>query len=213
MAKGMLQRKDISGKEYERWTVIRRNEIGKTSLWLCRCKCGTERLVYQGDLKSGSSKSCGCLTSEVTAARNRTHGKTYSVEYECWSGIKKRCYNENSEAFQWYGARGVKVCDRWLSSFENFLADMGQKPSALHSIERRNTDGDYCPENCYWGTALEQGKNKRNNRLLTARGETFHLSEWSRITGLGITTILRRLARGWSEEDAILLPKKVNQFG
>ena len=211
MVRVNVHAENLSGKKYGRWTVLIHSNKKRQS-WLCRCDCGTEREVFSGDFKSGKSRSCGCIISEVTAKRNLTHGRTFSIEYECWCGIKKRCYNEKSAGFHLYGARGIKVCERWLNSFENFFADMGLKPSPDHSIERKDMNGDYSPENCCWATDLEQGKNKRNNRWLTARGETFHLSEWARKLDVSVTFILNRIKRGWTVEDAVFLPKQPPRF-
>lgn len=104
-----------------------------------------------------------------------------------------------------YGGRGITVCDSWLK-FENFYADMGPRPSMGHSIERGDNDDGYHKDNCRWATRLEQGKNKRNNRIIEAFGKRQHLAEWVRQSGLHHTTILNRLARGWTNEKAVSTP-------
>lgn len=91
--------------------------------------------------------------------------KEYPKEYNSWRGAKKRCYNENNTSYKYYGGRGIQVCDRWLNSFENFLTDMGEKPSSSHSLDRINNDGDYSPDNCRWATSKEQSSNKRPIKL------------------------------------------------
>ena len=96
----------------------------------------------------------------------------YPGECETWYGIKKRCYSKTDQAWQNYGGRGIKVCQRWLDSFALFIQDMGPKPSGKHTIERINNDGDYCPENCRWATRKEQGYNKRTTRKITYQGVT-----------------------------------------
>ena len=124
-----------------------------------------------------------------------------------------RCYNPNVAQYKDYGGRGIRVCERWLGSdgFKNFLADMGTRPSRLHSIERRHNSEGYYPENCYWATRAEQAVNKRNNRLITAKGKTQTLAQWSRETGLHFQTILYRLKHGSTSEESLsleCLPRK-----
>jgi len=120
--------------------------------------------------------------------------------------MRCRCYNENDKGYKNYGARGIKVCARWLESFENFIADMGHKPTPKHSIERMNNNGDYCPENCKWGTRKEQNSNRRNTRRLEYNGENLTVAEWSEKTGMQYETILSRVKKGWSPSDIIGKP-------
>lgn len=122
-----------------------------------------------------------------------------------WSAMKDRCENPRTKNFKDYGGRGIKVCERW-HSFENWFADMGPLPSPGHSIERRDNNGNYEPTNCYWATRAEQAKNKRNNRWLTANGETLHLSEWARRLGTTTGAILHRLKAGWPVRRALSEP-------
>lgn len=119
--------------------------------------------------------------------------------------MRQRCQNPNDRTYKNYGGRGITVCDRWLESFENFYADMGPKPSPKHSIERKDNDGPYSPENCRWATRVEQGRNRRNNRRVTIGGETKCLSEWAVVAGVCYATMLSRTRRGWLGE-RLLLP-------
>lgn len=141
----------------------------------CKCDCGAVCLVSTQNLRSGKTKSCGCISSEKTAERNRKHSGTFTPEYSVWCGIKNRCGNPNATSYEHYGGRGIKVCDRWLDSFDNFLSDLGKRPSKQHSIERINVDGDYEPSNCKWATAIEQANNKRifSNNKSGVKGVTF----------------------------------------
>ncbi len=125
--------------------------------------------------------------------------------YNNWCAMKTRCYNPNVWNFQFYGARGITVCDRWRGSFVNFMDDMGEKPSAEHSIERIDNDGDYEPGNCFWATTLEQGQNTRKTRRLTHNGETHGLNEWARILGITHGTLKWRLDN-WSLDKALTEP-------
>lgn len=153
---------DIIGRRFGAYTVIglesERNRFGQVR-WLCRCDCGREQLIVGSHLKSRK----GARSCILCARRNskRTHGCTDTQEYRIWSGMKTRCKPGNIEKAHLYADRGIKVCDRWLSSFENFLADMGPRPSKGHSIDRINVNEGYGPTNCRWATSKEQGGNKR----------------------------------------------------
>lgn len=124
-------------------------------------------------------------------------GKKKSPEYSAWMLMLMRCRYPKYENFARYGGRGIRVCDRWLS-FVNFLTDMGPKPTGKHTLERKDTDGDYTTENCVWATPKQQARNKCNNRLVTLDGETKTVAEWSEVTGLPHYVICGRLNRGWS---------------
>jgi hypothetical protein len=125
---------------------------------------------------------------------NQRHGKTHSPEYAVWRQMRQRCKNPNRNNHYLYGARGIRVCDRW-ETFENFLEDMGQKPLARHSIDRINPDGHYEPGNCRWATASEQARNKRTTRLLTHEGRTQTMVEWATELGITKSTLHWRLSR------------------
>jgi hypothetical protein len=131
-----------------------------------------------------------------------------SPEYTVWMNMKKRCLDSGYRRFPDYGGRGITICGRWLESFQNFIDDMGTRPSAKHSIERKDNDGNYEPTNCVWATRSEQDSNKRTSRLIAFRGETLTVKEWSRHTGLNHETIRNRLVIGWSAEMALTTPSK-----
>lgn len=135
--------------------------------WKFRCDCGGERIAQPSLVRNGNTKSCGCLQSEVRTVNldQTTHGMSHTPEWRAWSEMKQRCYNENVTRYEQWGGRGITVCDRWRESFENFFADMGQKPSPRHSIDRfPDNDGPYSPINCRWATASQQNYNKRKSR-------------------------------------------------
>ena len=154
---------DETGKRYGRWTVIAfaANHNGK-SYWKCRCDCGVEKDVMGKNLRNGRSQSCGCLMAELSAEKATSHGRCRTRTYHIWGAMKTRCTNKNYPQYDDYGGRGITVCERWLHSFENFLADMGECPDGL-TIERRNNDAGYCKDNCKWATRAEQNNNKRNS--------------------------------------------------
>jgi len=202
---------DLTGRRFGRWTVLEYSHsagVPKKRYWLCKCDCGTVRNVASGDLLSGRSKSCGCLQREAAAKAQRKHGHTsttsVSKEWRAWKAMKERCYNPNHKSYIDYGGRGIKVCDRWLHSFENFLADMGEAPTAMHSLDRINVNGDYSPENCRWATATEQARNTRRSFFVVIGGVRKTVAEWAEIVEMRPSTIFKRLARGWTYSQAVL---------
>lgn len=194
--------------KFNRLTVI--GFAGRTTnktiryYWLCKCDCGNEKVILEYNITSGNIKSCGCLHKNPTHCI--THGKTKSPEYSVWKGIKRRCYDTKFKHYDSYGGRGISVCDRWLESFENFLEDMGERPSNQHSIERRNNDGNYCKENCYWATKKEQGNNRRSNRLIEYNNEKLTIIEFSEKYNISTWIILQRLNKGWNIEEILNTP-------
>lgn len=179
--------KDITNNRYGRLVAVKLlgREKGQTK-WICKCDCGNTAIVSQGKLGKNTF-SCGCLKREtsllggnkrksarVNFGRIRNHPL-----YNIWITMKSRCYNTHSVSYKKYGERGIKVCERWLGEcgFENFVNDMGERPSKNYSIDRINVDGDYCPENCRWATYTEQNRNRRNTLYVYLNGEKVPLSE------------------------------------
>lgn len=204
---------DLVGKRFGRLIVLRRAENSKWrggARWVCRCNCGAQTVVRSRDLvrKNRNTRSCGCLNIELLRARFFKHGASVgnkTPEYRTWRHMNHRCNNRTSTDYNRYGGRGIKVCERW-KSFENFLSDMGLRPSPQHSIDRIDNDGDYTPENCRWATRNQQNNNKRNNIRLTLNGVTMSVAEASPILGIRASTLWARLSYGWSEERATKEP-------
>lgn len=161
------------GKKFARLTVM--NEAGKNKhgrkLWDCLCDCGKHSVVSGTRIRTGRTKSCGCLQPDTARTRATKHGQHKIREYNIWSSLKQRCENENDKSYSRYGGRGISVCERWKDSFENFLEDMGVSPSNNHSVDRVDNNGNYEPINCKWSTPFEQVTNRRlgsNNTSGTA---------------------------------------------
>jgi hypothetical protein len=178
-----------------------------------RCDCGVEKVVRACGLKSGDTMSCGCLQKELTAVaiaqRSVTHGQARTgrggrtSEYSIWVGMKNRCSSADIERYARYVGRGIAVCDRWRDSFEAFYEDMGPKPSAKHSIERVDNDGDYEPGNCRWATQAEQANNRGNSRLLRINERELTATQWAAVSGVPAHIVFVRLRNGWDAERAV----------
>lgn len=197
------------GTRFGRLTIIRaddRTMPGRAVRWIVLCDCGTERSVIGSLLMDGRTKSCGCLSAEQTRMRSTTHGMTGSQEYRIWSTMRDRCSNPNAAGYSRYGGRGITVCPEW-QAFDQFISDMGLKPTREHSIDRIDNDGPYAPWNCRWATPAEQARNKRRPiKTLTHNGKTATIAEWARATGLSMATIYSRLDLGWSIEKSLTHP-------
>lgn len=195
-------RKNLIGEKFGRLKVVGFQGVDEGErVWRCDCDCGGVALVSSYKLTSGSKQSCGCLHREVTGDRRRTHGKSRTPEHKVWDEMKSRCSNQNATGFADYGGRGIKVCERWLNSFEAFLADMGERPPGS-SLDRINVDGDYEPSNCRWATWKEQQRNKRTTRLVTVDGITASLADHCERKSMRYGTVLWRLSAGWPIDDA-----------
>ena len=203
---------DFSGRTFGKLTVQKRapNRKGNT-MWTCLCECGKQTDVRPGSLTSGDTTSCGCVAASNAANRLRTHGMTNTPEFSAWYGAIQRCYVPTHKAFARYGGRGIRVCDRWRESFTNFHSDMGYRPSKYHSLDRKNNNGDYTPDNCRWATSFQQNRNKENTLKITFMGETLHPDEWGKRIGLKPSAVTARIKRGWSEERAITTPRIKNK--
>lgn len=155
--------KDLRGCVFKHLTVIDRSNlppIRGSLMWECFCSCGEKVVRSSAYLVHGKNPSCGCSRYENTKG-NITHGLSKSSEYKTWSKMKERCLNRNDKSYPDYGGRGIRVCERWIDSFENFLQDMGERPDKECSVDRLDVNGNYTPENCKWSSRFEQAQNKR----------------------------------------------------
>lgn len=199
----MSPRIDLTGQRFHRLVVESRAENASNGArrWnvVCSCPAKTRKSVHASSLTSGNTRSCGCLRSEVTRDRSRTHGEGgKSPEYRAWQAMKNRCTNPVGENFADYGGRGITVFGGWQISYEAFLAAVGRRPSSRHSLDRIDNEKGYEPGNVRWATAIEQANNKRSNRLVSWNGRTQTIPSWSRETGIPEWAIRYRLDHGWS---------------
>jgi hypothetical protein len=202
----MPKRIDLSGKRYGRLVAIRfhgKNERRK-SLWLCRCDCGKEKIVNAGNLNSGNTTSCGCFNLEVIKEVSSTHGLTGTPEHDAWVNMIQRCTNPNNEDYYRWGGRGVKVCDRWLNSFEAFYEDTGPRPSPKHSLDRwpNNETGHYEPGNFRWATKKEQNRNRRSNHWIEYNGMKMIVQDWASYFNLKKASCLTFYLKNHTMEEA-----------
>ena len=164
---------NLESRRFGKLSVVEKTEnMGTRTAWICICDCGNKKKVRTNDLLRGKTKSCGC--EERKTHGNRRVGNT-SPEYNSWVAMKSRCFDSNSVHYNRYGGRGITVCERWMS-FENFLSDMGEKPTNNHSIERINNDGNYEPSNCKWASKIEQSRNRsvRKDNVIGISGVQMH---------------------------------------
>lgn len=193
-------RLNLEGQRFGRLLVLGFTEARKVGtqskrFWNCRCDCGRESEVPTGALTQGNTTSCGCRSGGVT------HGESGTPVYRVWHAMIERCRNPGDLGFKDYGGRGIRVCDAWLE-FTAFRDAMGPRPEG-GTLERENVNGNYEPSNCRWAQQIEQANNRRNNRRLTANGQTRTLAEWARAAGMAKTTLRHRLDSGWPIEEAL----------
>jgi len=142
---------------------------------------------------------------------NYKHGEgnpgEHTAEYDIWRSMRQRCSDVGCPRYEQYGARGIRVCERW-NDYANFIADMGRRPPEKASIDRIDNSGDYTPENCRWATAKEQANNRSSNKIVEFNGERMTVSQWSSKIGIGYSALVKRLSKGWSPQKALTTPKR-----
>lgn len=220
---------DITGQRFGRLTVIEKlpPRKGGGSDWLCRCDCGKETKAIGSNLRKGDTTSCGCAAKEwaakmganseyikIRAEKALVHGHKrksgMSPEYRTWLNIKRRCYDKGCKDYENWGGRGIAVCERWIDSFENFLADMGPRPERL-TIDRKDPNKDYSPDNCRWATVQEQGaENRRSLIPVIVRGQSFtNLLAACTYFKVKYSTVANRLHLGVDVETAFFTQGKL----
>lgn len=196
-----------TGQKFGMLTVLSvdRREQKSGFFVLCRCECGSEKIVRFNYLQNGHTRSCGCIVAVKNKARS-THGHArkgaWTETYSIFRDMMTRCTNPRYKEFHLYGGRGISICDRWLRNYENFLSDMGERPAGM-TLERIDVNLGYSPDNCKWATDTEQANNKRNSVFLDFQGKRQTVAQWSRELGLHDKTIYMRLSKGASTEQAL----------
>lgn len=195
-----MKAQDLTGKLFGSWEAIEispaRGKYGEV-FWICKCQCGVEKRVSANTLRNGTSTKCHSCS-------NKLHGMEGTPTYETWAGMKQRCSNPKARFFADYGGRGIKVCDEW-QSFENFFADMGERPKGM-SIDRIDVNKGYFKENCRWATQKQQIRNRRITRKHEWDGGMYALGDLADMHGLHVRRVQQRLNAGWSLADALTKP-------
>lgn len=196
---------DLTGKTFNRLTVIKRAEVEKKEVYyLCKCTCGNEKIIRGKDLKYNKIKSCGCLNKEKTTERNTKHSLRHTRIYRIWLLMKNRCLNSKYYLFKNYGGRGITVCNEWKNDFVKFYDwSMNNGYNDTLTIDRIDVNGNYEPSNCRWATKLQQQRNTTRLRKITYKNETHCISEWAEILGLEYNTLYHRFRRNNYSEDVL----------
>jgi hypothetical protein len=208
---------DLTGQRFGRLVVIERaadhlQPNGQRKVkWFCRCDCGRTKTVDRGALRGGVTTSCGCYQKEQARKAKTTHGhsvgRKVSSLYGVWCAMLSRCSNPRNPAWKWYGGKGVRVCDSWLD-FSAFLSDMGEAPAGM-TLDRIDSSGNYCPENCRWASRIEQANNLSSNVRVTYKGEVLTIAQACREAGFTQSMIRNRIRRGWPPERLFEPPQRV----
>lgn len=194
--------KDETGNIYGRLTVISYHHTNNKAFWLCQCECGNKTIVSGDKLRRGYTKSCGCLQNSGNS--KRTHGKTNDRIYYEWCNMKSRCLNPKNIMFSHYGGRGIKVCEEWKKFNEFYKWAIGNGYTDRLTLERKDVNKNYCPENCLWIPKEKQYLNRTDSHFLTAFGKTQTVKEWAEEMGLKYDTLHARIKYyGWSVEKAL----------
>ncbi|MCR8633506.1 AP2 domain-containing protein [Paenibacillus radicis (ex Xue et al. 2023)] len=207
---------DLTDHKFGRLFVLERfisNSARQEAVWLCECECGEKSLVLGSNLRSGHTKSCGCYRGEKSTECNTIHGHAKrnraSSEHTIWRGMITRCTNKNRDDYDRYGGRGIRVCGRWLNSFEAFLEDMGPRPTLRHSIDRIDVNGHYDPNNCQWALPGQQARNTRMRGDNTSgfRGVSWHKKHKKWTVTIGVNNKLIYIGYFESKEEAVIARK------
>ena len=184
---------NLTGQKFGRLTAVKRvgSAENGTAMWECSCECGAVVSVRSVVLTSGRSKSCGCLMKELASIRMTTHGMSRTPTWYSWDSMIARCTRESHPAFAAYGGRGIKVCNRWRESFEDFLADMGERPEGM-TLDRKDGNKGYEPENCRWATATTQSNNRGDFNVTVVRdGKEITVRELAKDEGVSLSHAYR----------------------
>jgi hypothetical protein len=198
---------DISGQRFSRLTAIEPTGVGAAMRWVCRCDCGATKNITSNDLRSGHTRSCGCLAREEVSRRSKKHGESYSGgsgirtrEYRAWEAAKRRCFNPRDQKYPDYGARGITMCEEWRDDYSAFLRDMGRAPEKC-TIDRIDVNGHYEPGNCRWATPKEQVNNRRGFKRFVFEGNEYNDTEFAAFLGRDQELVSWHRRKGRSPEE------------
>lgn len=207
---------NLTGKRFGRLEALapihRRDVKGRSTIdWRCICDCSNECIVAGGALRSGLTRSCGCLLAESRVSKSTKHGGVRTRLYHIWLNMRARC---GDPTYLHYCGRGIRVCAQWQASFEQFRADVGEPPTSRHSLDRYpNNNGDYEPGNVRWATASQQARNKRNSVHIEIDGTKIGLADAAEQFGIAYDTLHNRIKAGWSPRQAVNLDARPRPGG
>lgn len=170
---------------------------------ICQCDCGNITTQFKSNVTSGKVKSCSCHKNQVAKENHTKHGLTKTRTYNTWASMLQRCYNPKNKSFHNYGGRGIKVCDSWQNSFEQFYADVGERPTSLHSLDRIDNNGNYEPNNVKWSLPYEQANNTRRNHILEYQDKKLSMSQAARMIGISYSKLKKRIYKGRTLQDIV----------
>lgn len=202
---------EMVGRKFGRLTVISRaTNSGHDTRWNCQCECGNAYIAWGTSLRRADVVSCGCYRRDRLIKHGHAGIGVRRQGYGIWSAMKDRCSNPSNPEFGCYGGRGISVCARWKASFEEFISDMGLRPSRKYSIDRIDNNGNYEPGNCRWATRREQDDNRRNAMFVSYRGQTMIFRKAVLAAGSVVLapTARWRIRNGWSVEAALETPAR-----
>ncbi len=201
---------DLTGERFGKLKVLSfAYKKGTRTYWKCKCDCGGERIVSNDHLKRGDVIDCGCYKKHIS--HSTKHGMCKTRIYRIWTLMKYRCFNPNRPEYKSYGGRGITVCDEWLdfAKFMKWSLENGYTDDL--TLDRIDTNGNYCPENCRWTTNDVQANNKRTCRYITYNGQTKTITQWAKSNNLPYYILKKRIdLLGWSFERAISEPIHLN---
>ena len=206
-----MRKLNLIGRRFGKLTVVEqdgKDNSGHTT-WKCKCDCGKMTIARGSHLKNGDIQSCGCIGKEELIARSTKHGLEHTRLYRIWQGMLIRCYNPKANRYSRYGGRGIIVCDEWrndLKAFCDWAYSNGYKDNL--TLERKDNNGPYSPENCEWATQKEQMNHTSRSRYVTINGITRTVSQWAEANGIKKSAIYSRLKLGWDIERAVTEPTK-----
>lgn len=203
---GKIEMNDLTGMKIGRLKVLGLAYIkDRHAYWRCQCSCGCKTVIRGAGRRGRSPRNCTCK-DRIKSLGNKSHGESgnnATPEYISWKSMVARCSRKSHPHFKYWGGRGIKVCRRWIK-YENFIRDMGRKPSPSHTIDRIDNNKSYSPKNCRWATHLEQSENRRNNHWITLNGDKKTITAWAKETGIDFRTLYHRVVyRRWPIEKAL----------
>ena len=203
----------LLGKKFNKLTVIEelKKSVNYKRKVKCLCDCGNTTIIDYANLQNGHTKSCGCLSISLIKTQSLTHGKSKSKEYKSYRKMLERCNDLNDISYKNYGGRGIKVCDSWSESFENFYKDMGDMPTdAKYSLDRIDPNGNYEPANCRWADYKLQGRNRTNNHWIEYKGKKMVLQDWVNLFNINQSRMSRLCSKKGDYNAIDFLNKKLN---